>query len=385
MTPPADSVSPHSASLTPSAASSGISSSGNSAAAADQEPSLLLVTTDEGLRDEVALIAAIVGARLDTVPAWPRRSSDTGTHLAVLFAPDSPPPSAQSAEGALLIGHEARLWEVAGSMPGVTPVPLPSGEQWLSEYLSSLVLNRDQGQVMTVLGSCGGAGTSTVTYLCAAELAVQGQRPLILDAAEVPGSGLAYLVDQARDTGQLAGGDLRWGHLLRTEGTLSSTQLASSLPEVDGIGILTSAPEESPGQGDVVSMLQAAVGAGRRAYDLVFIDAGQRLSVVSTLLDQTDHVVVVTPASQRAATATQTILSRLDGPPASVVVNGRRSPGYHPEDLAELVGVPLIGELAEQPWLRKSDDPAEAYELLRSRRGARTVATILDAVGAFDA
>ncbi|NLS11002.1 hypothetical protein HGQ17_13555 [Nesterenkonia sp. MY13] len=342
------------------------------------ESSVLLVARDQQLADDLSLIAAVVGVRLDLFHDWAQVEQPVEA-LAVICSAETLPPSEQQAEATLLAGHATEaVWAAAAQMPGLTPVPLPAGERWLTEYLSARVLDRAQGQVIAVAGAAGGAGATTFAYLCAAELAVRGSNPLLVDAVAGPSSGAADLVRTARSTGELTGGDLDWTRLCRIEGELSPAHLHTAVPLRDGIGMLTGTGPTA----ELTGMLGPAVSAGRRAFDVVVVDIGQRAEMLTALGEQVDELVIVTRASRRGVDAADHLLSWAKPRTPRIVLNGACAPGWSPTDVEEALGVPVATDLPEQRWLRKADDLADAYELLRSRRGAGIIAGLLQAVGA---
>lgn len=348
--------------------------------------SVLLITDDDALREDIALITAVVGVRLQTSASW-RGVEDVDGWAAVMCSAQCLPTSGRQSQGTLLLGYDAdALWEAAAQLPGVRPVPLPQAERWLSEQLSAEVFNRSQGRVVAAASTAGGVGSTTFTYLCAAELAARGRRPLLIDAALGPGSGLADLVHRARSQQRLGGenvegGDLDWEQLIRTEGEISTAHLSAALPVLDGIGVLTGSVETLQ-RGP---LLPAAVTAGRSAFDVVIIDIGQRVETLAVLGEQLDRLLVVTRASPRAAEAAARLLRAAAPVQAAVAANRRAAPGWGPEDLEERLSAPVVADLAEQRWLARTDDLADTYELLRSARGARMVDGVLQALGVGDA
>lgn len=347
------------------------------------EPTLLLVAEDQRLRDDIALIAAVVGARLEVFHRWAHVDASVEQDaVAVLCSASAVPRTAVRAEKCLLVGHDAAsVWQAAAEAPGLRPVPLPAGEKWLTEHLSTKVLDRSQGRVIAVAGSTGGAGATTFAYLCAAELAARGLSPLLLDAAGGPGSGVADLVRTARREGRVQGGALDWQELASVEGELSATQLKDAVPQWEGIGLLSGSAAGARAD----SRLRAAVVAGRRAYDVVVIDAGQQIEALVSLGEQVDELLIVVRASRRGVDAARGMISAVPQTQQWIAVNGPTASGWSVADVHAELQTPVIADLPVQKWLARSDELAEAYELLRSRRGAALVDGVLGKVGAFDA
>lgn len=346
-----------------------------------EEPVLLLVTADPPLHDDVALLAAVVGARLEIVPDWTDVSERRWA--AVLCGPDAPPPESRCGEVLLVTSAEtpADPWALAAQHPRLRPVPLPAGEQWLVDHLAAQVMDRLPGRVLVVLGAVGGVGTSTVAYLAAAEAAVRGMSVLLLDTDTAAGSGLRALRDRVRRSGALAGaaGALDWEELGRLDGPLSAAQLTGALPEVDGISLITG---EAGSDDTAPSSLAAVVAAARRAVDLVVVDGARRPGVLELLGGPPEAGLLVTEPTARGAAAVAELPLRGHDVDWSLVVNGAARGGITAAELARRLGLPVAAELAEQRWLRRTGDLAEAYELLRSRRGAAFAGALLEAAGA---
>lgn len=347
------------------------------------EPVLLLVSEDQRLRDDIALIAAVVGARLELRRRWSQvEASVAETAAAVLCSARSAPRTSELAQQCLLVGHDTEaVWAAAAASPDLRPVPLPAAEKWLTEHLFAKVLDRAQGRVIAVAGAAGGLGATTFAYLCAAELAVRSQSPLLIDATSTPGSGIADLVRCARSRGTLTGGTLDWDELNGIEGELSSAQLQGAVPSLDGIGVLTGPPASRR----AMLRLGAAVIAGRRAYDAVFIDIGQQTEVMAGMGDQLDELVVVTRASRRGVDAARELVDSVPPRRPHLVINGRAEPGWGVAEVEDALGLPVAADLVAQTWLARRDDISESYGLLRSRRGAQLIGGLLQAVGVGDA
>lgn len=348
-----------------------------------EEPVLLLIAEDQRLRDDIALIAAVVGARLEICRRWSQVQSATAeAAVAVLCSAQTVPRTAVLAERCLLVGHDAEsVWQAAAEAPGLRPVPLPTGEKWLTEHLSTKVLDRSQGRVLAVAGASGGVGATTFAYLCAAELASRGQSPLMVDSAGGPGSGVADLARTARREGRLSGGALDWQELTSVEGDLSATQLREAVPVWESIGLLTGSAAAPRAD----SRLRAAVVAGRRAYDVVVIDSGQQTEALTSLGEQVDDMLVIVRASRRGVDAAQELISAVPQRRAWVAVNGAAAPGWSAADVRAELDVPVVADLPLQRWLARSDEIHDAYNVLRSRRGADLVSGILQRVGLADA
>lgn len=359
---------------------------------ASAEPTFLLVTGDEELRDDVALISAVVGARLECRPGWGETAGEGWA--AVMCGPDAMPPAMLHAADVLLLGRPEEgqgdlLWRLAASRPGMQAVPLPEGEVWLSEHLGGRVMDRAPGCVVVVAGAFGGVGTTTVSYLLAAEAAARGLGALLVDGDPYPGSGVRALLAEhpPADLHEALG----WSGLAQIEGELSSSQLQAALPVLEGIHVVSepghgggAPPEAAETEAVPLRTAEAVVGAGRRAFDLVVVDAGRRTGLLRACADRLDAALLVAPACGRAADTADQLLREGEGIPFHLVLNGRSRPGWRAAEMEEAVGLPVVADLPEQRWLRQAGELGEAYELLRSSRGAALIGGILEAVGAVD-
>ncbi|MBO0597007.1 hypothetical protein I2485_14695 [Nesterenkonia sp. E16_7] len=369
----------------------------------DVAPRLLLVTEDRALRDDVALIAATVGAALESRPDW---EAVVPREWAVLMCgTDRLPPLSRLARGTLLLGitgeaqsqsrsqspgEEQQLWKFAAEHPGLQPVPLPAGEAWLARHLGARVLDRNPGRVLAVTGVFGGVGASTVAYLLAAEQAVRGASVLLVDADPAPGAGLAGLLGGAEDRSggrnrrvrslHRGGGEaelgeaLGWAELAALEGELASPQLAAALPIHDGFHVLSGAPGIEVRR----RMLEPVVRSARRVFDTVIVDVGRDAEAVSLVREHLDQLLLVTPCTARGAAAARQLGESETGVPVRLVANGASHAGWNPQELAGATDLPLAGDIPEQRWLRREEALDAAYELLRSRRGAAFVGALLE-------
>ena len=361
----------------------------------DVEPRLLLITEDRALRDDVALIAATVGAALESRPTW---EAVTPREWAVLMCgADRLPPSPRLGRGTLLLGDTAagqgdgqQLWRLAAEHPGLQPVPLPAAEAWLARHLGERVLDRSPGRVLAVAGVLGGVGASTVAYLLAAEQAVRGASVLLVDADPAPGSGISGLLPgwegepEARngrvrrvrrgDAEPGSGDELGWAQLAALDGELASPQLAAALPVRDGVQVLGGAPGAEVRR----RMLEPVVRSARRVFDTVVIDVARDVDAVSLVREHLDHLLLVAPCSARGASAALQFSQSESGVSLRLVANGASHTGWSPLEVAAATDLPLAGDIPEQRWLRREDSIGAAYELLRSRRGAAFIGTLLE-------
>ncbi|GAA1820956.1 hypothetical protein GCM10009771_20720 [Nesterenkonia flava] len=371
------------------------------------EPAVLLVSEDSAVVEDLALLTAVVGARLEHHRTWSearrRRTADQhdpaprGGCAAVICTPEALPlpdaPVVEPGREVLLVGREtALLWQAAATSAQLRPVPLPEGEAWLGEHLSTVVLARGSGRIVAVAGSCGGIGATTISYLLGAEAAARGLRVLLMDGTSGTGSGVQSLLAEARAAHEAEGGVLDWRQLSSTEGEISPAHLYEAVPCVDGIHLLcpdaSSQTEEFDSSASALpvalpepALTARALEAGRRAFDVVVLDVGVRAEALPPLKDLLDHLLLVTRASARGAESARQVARRCPGLPQSLVVNRRWAPGHSAAETATAAGLQLAADLPEQRWLARDDELRSAYELLRSHRGERLIAGLLMEAG----
>lgn len=77
-------------------------------------------------------------------------------------------------------------------------------------------------------------------------------------------------------------------------------------------------------------------------------------------------------------------MSAAPGVPFRLVLNGRPRAGWRAAEMRSALEVEVVADIPEQRWLRRADELGEAYELLRSGRGAAMISGILQAAGVLD-
>lgn len=347
-------------------------------ATGDDPPLLVIITEDAQIRDDVALIAAVAGLAVEASSRWEEVPAGSRSHTVWACGPDSLPPVGRAVpsgyavgDALLVIGQDAhQVWQASTERDGALPVPLPEAEQWLSAYLSEAMHSQRRGAVVVTSSTAGGVGATTMAYLGAAECAVRGDRPLIIDATAAAHNRFTELLEHR----QSAAGEqaLTWDTLSSTEGEISPAHLASSVPHCDGIGILTGHAESTT----ITRRLLVTVQAARRAFDLVVVDVGSRWDCAAALAAVADQHCIVSRACPRGARTAVELADRT-GLPAHVVLNRKPLPGWGPAQMNEATGLPLAAELAEQRWLSRTDQLDDTYEVLRSPRGAALAGDLL--------
>ncbi len=311
---------------------------------------VLAVLTDAQLTDELDRVAAAVGVRvvhagpasrvsrktwlaaaavvLDAAAAdrcgqaaLPRR-----THVSVLTATE---PAAATWAAAITIGAEH-----------VLRLPQQEGEliRDLAEAAESAREDGPRGQVVAVVGGCGGAGAS----LLAVALAQAATDALLVDL-DPWGGGIDLLVGGETTPG------LRWPDLALEGGRLNWSAVREALPRHRGISMLSGT---RCGYELDAGPVDAVVDAGRRGGVTVVCDLPRRLTDATQIaLDTADLVVLVSRCDVRACAATTSIAPVLAtiNPNLGLVVRGPSPGGLRAAEVADIAGLPLLASVKAQP------------------------------------
>ena len=345
-------------------------------------PALLLVTSDAGLRSEVARLAAAANVGVDTVDVAaapePWRTSpavlvgaDVAAHLADL-GPGRRDDVRVVGDGP---SHEAVL-RAALALGAGGVVELPEDSDLLGAWLADLGDRAGdrpaQGLVVGVLGASGGVGSSVLALAVAEVAAPEGPSLLVdLDPWGLPAGVLAGVTADASTE------PVTWADLAALEGRIGARALRESLPSRDGLRVLGWGPV-APADGPPGRVLREVVAAARRGHEVVVLDV-PRSGATREALGLCDAVVVVsTPTLAGSAGAARVRALLPAGVAAGVVVRPVR--GAWPEDLARLVGLPLWAVLPAQRGL--DEHLAAGLGAVRSRRSpcARAARDVLSAI-----
>ena len=205
------------------------------------------------------------------------------------------------------------------------------------------------GRCVGVVGGRGGAGASTLAATLAVTAAVSARTALVdLDPL---GGGLDLLMGIEDVPG------LRWPALASATGRLSGGALATALPTVSGVAVL------SWDCGDLLSAAPGAVGsvvdAAVNGFDLVVLDLPRWVDEAARAAVATcDDVLVVVPAEVRAVAAASRVVRALsrDASHLRVVVRGPAPSGLTAPHVAASLGLPLVGWLRPEPRLPRRQE-----------------------------
>ncbi|MFI6345255.1 septum site-determining protein Ssd [Streptomyces sp. NPDC050560] len=314
----------------------------------------LIVTEDIELLDDLLRLCAVAGARPEVNHGLPRHRGSWETAPLILVGEDAAPrlAGATRRRGVVLIGRseaDTALWRHGVRLGADQVLSLPEGEKWLVDRIADVADGADEPAfTVGVLGGRGGAGASTLACALAVTSARREVRTMLIDADPL-GGGLDVMLGGERAQG------LRWPALAASRGRLAAGALEESLPRLHSLRLL------SWDRGDSVAVppeaVRAVVAAARRRGGAVVLDLPRRVDDgTGEALAQTDLGLLVVPAELRAvaaatrvAAATGTSLRDLRvvvAPPP-----GHRSAALEAREVADLVGLPLAGELPHEPGL----------------------------------
>lgn len=346
---------------------------------------VLAVLGDPPLRAEVDRMAAAVGARIvHAGGATTVSRKNWATAAAVLLDEAAARGCGQAAlprRGRVMVltaaEPAAATWAAAIAAGAERVLILPGQEQELiGELADAAEAVRDEGlrgDVVAVVGGCGGAGAS----LFATALAHVASCALLVDL-DPWGGGLDLLVGCESTPG------LRWPDLALQGGRLTWPAVRDALPRHRGISVLSGtrrAYELEPGP------VEAVIDAGRRGGVTVVCDLPRRPADASqAALEAADLVVVLSPCHVRACAATAATAAPLTAinPNVGLVVRGPAPGGLRAAEIAEVTGLPLLAAMRAQPQLA---DQLERGGLAPRRRSplhaaARRVLAVLPRAGA---
>lgn len=344
---------------------------------------VLLVTRDEGLLDDVLRLAAAAGVVLDvahnvvaalrgwTLPPLVLVGADLLTDLAAarpvrreqVHVVGSGPAPDEVFREALTVGAA-----------GVAE--LPAAESWLVELMTDAADGGAKGALtLAVVGGSGGVGATTFAGALG-QVAASPTRDVVLLDADPLGAG----IDRVVGLDELDG--VRWDALAHSSGRFSSRSVREALPRRDGLGVLTWGPghREPLDAGTVREVLSAA----QRGSHLVVVDLPRYPTPAGAeLLPRCDHVLLVSGLTVPAVAACSRVAADLaeSGRPVHLVTRGR-SATVQPEEVAATLGTPLVVTMADQrrllEWTELGLGP------VHSRRGplARAARSVLTRLGA---
>jgi secretion/DNA translocation related CpaE-like protein len=310
----------------------------------------LLVTNDADLLDDLLRLAAAADVEVDVaVDPVAARAKWTTASVVVLggdVAGSTALSSRPARAGVLLVCR--------GSPDGVpTPPPglrldallrLPDADDELVARLAAAASGAvPPARVIGVVGGCGGAGASVL----AAALGLSAARrrlPATLVDLDPIGGGVELLLGIEDAPGS------RWAEFAGLSGGLAPAGLRQALPVAGGLAVLSYGRDADPPPDDVVC---AVLETTRRGGGVVVLDLPRHVPAVPAAVGMVDEIVVVVPATLRAASAAVQVTALLDESVRSVGMVVRRPAGAKlPTDaVVAAVKLPLLGSIRAEPGL----------------------------------
>jgi len=323
-----------------------------SGTAAAGSAGVLAMVTDPGLRDELDRVAAAVGVRVVHAGGASAASRKTWSAAVAVVLDEG----AARRNGRAALPRRAHVsvvtldeplsatWAAAVSVGAGQVLRLPDQEgELIQELAEAGEAARDdgpRGQVVAVIGGCGGAGAS----LLAVALAQAATDALLVDL-DPWGGGIDLLVGGETTPG------LRWPDVALQDGRLTWSAVHEALPRHRGVSVLSGARRAYEVD---AAPVDAVVDAGRRGGVTVVCDLARRLSdATQAALDAADLVVVVSRCDVRACAATGAMAPELAAinPNLGLVVRGPSPGGLRAAEIADITGLPLLASVRAQPQL----------------------------------
>ncbi|MGI8418985.1 MAG: septum site-determining protein Ssd [Nakamurella sp.] len=316
----------------------------------------LVITDDSELLDDVLRIAAATGVEVDHAREAPARGQWRAAPLIVIDVgkvPRAVLAGLPRRDGVIALARtepDSRLWEHCVRLGVQRTLLLGEAEDYLVEMLagSQGELTGD-GRAIAVIGACGGAGASVLAAAVAVAVHRSG-RPVLLADCDRWGPGLDVVLGIEEEDG------VRWSDLAAPAGRLAPDTLHRALPAMavarGQIPVLSF--DRSSGQDVPVSVVEVVIDSARRAGDVAVVDlpraptpAGDRMAEIA------DLTVLLVPADVRGCFAARRQVVRLSdvGARLGVVVRGPSPGGLGADDIAEVLGVPLLAFMRPQARL----------------------------------
>lgn len=311
---------------------------------------LLAVLADPGLRRDLDRVAAAVGVRVVHAGGVVSRKTWSAAAAVVLdeAAADSCARAALPRRLHVIVLTAADpanpTWAAAVAVGAGLVLRLPEQERdlvgALAEAAESSRDDGSRGEVLAVIGGCGGAGASSLAVALA-----QATTDALLVDLDPWGGGIDLLLGAESVPG------LRWPDLALQGGRLNWSSVRAALPRHRGVSVLSGTRF---GYELAAAPVQAIVDAGRRGAVTVICDLPRRLTdAAQAALDAADLVVVVSRCDVRACAATGALAPVLGAvnPNVGLVVRGPSPGGLRAGEIADITGLPLLASMRAEPRL----------------------------------
>jgi secretion/DNA translocation related CpaE-like protein len=342
-----------------------------------ESPSVLVMVSHE-VSDDVARVAAAAGYQVwRAAPDHCRREWSEATAVLVdastveaTLAAGLPRRNGVMVVG--LTGSGPQMWRTALALGAEEGFVLPDDEHAVVSALSRVrTPTGPSGVAIALLGGHGGAGASTLAAALGLLATEQGADGLLIDLDDL-GGGQDLLLGIEDHPG------LRWQELTLESGQVAAEALHTALPHArGGLAVLTG--RRGSAQPVRPEAALAAIDACRTHGDVVIVDLPRRDDdVTSAVVEAADLVVVVCSATIRSCAATREVVQRVGSRSGrlEVVVRGPAPGGLRARQVAEVIGLPLLGVARSDPRIPWQ---LESGGLVLARRSAlrRTAEAVL--------
>ncbi|MFD3685794.1 septum site-determining protein Ssd [Nocardiopsis sp. NPDC058631] len=337
----------------------------------DPRPRPLIATADPLLLDDLLRIATAAATEV-AVAQTPDRALSlwrhaplvvVGAELRASLSTADPPPGrhvfvARASDDAAPVGREDPLREAPARRGGAAATDrgmllLPRDESVLVGLLARAASPTEApAPTVSVIGGCGGAGTSLLAVALALAGARAGRDTALLDADPLGCGPDLYLgCDSAPPPApeQRTG----WGDLVRRRGRVRWQDLRAGLPGTPGVSVLTWSRAPASAVPLPVGAARSALSSARDGADLVVADLPRAFDPATVVfLNRSDLVLVVVPADVPSVVAATRVVSRLreEAAVVRVVVRGARG-DLSADVVAASLGLELGADLPQEPRL----------------------------------
>jgi secretion/DNA translocation related CpaE-like protein len=348
----------------------------------------LIITEDEQILDDLLRLAAAAGVEV-THCRDPEARALWRSAPVVLIDSGAVPNAVQARHarrsGVVVVTvapPDAELWEQCVRLGVDRTIVLDQSEELLIGLLSDATVDgAGNGRCIAVVGACGGAGASVfaVALALSAARGVRAERgadDVFLVDCDPWGAGLDVLLGIESDTG------LRWNDLAAPSGRLPVDALRHALPGVGvGSGRVAVLCQGRAMAGDIgADVVDVVLDAGRRAGSTTIVDLPRHPGgVPDRVLERADLAVLVTPADVRGCWAANRVCARIRefGGRAGVVVRGPSPGGLGAQELAEVLGLPLLARMRADPSLAGDLEVGLALSADRRRPLSRAAGQVI--------
>ncbi|MEO7124860.1 MAG: septum site-determining protein Ssd [Nakamurella sp.] len=321
----------------------------------------MAITTDSAVRARMERAAAVAQVRLDLPSGLPSVGSWLRASVVLL---DSAKVEEIAAAGlprrervVVLAGQPmtAAQWQACVSLGAGQVVAADDSDYELVQLLADATdgsAGRAPGQVVAVIGACGGVGSS-VFSAAVAIVAADVSRHAVLCDADPDGPGLEVTLGMEAIPGA------RWRDISVSHGRIPEGVLRQALPAVPGSrggAVLLAYGGGSDAVADT-GAVSVVLDAVRRGGETAVVDLPRyRTAATDNIVTRADLTVLIVPAEVRGCYAAARLAPKLIdlGARLGLVVRGPSPGGIGAGDVSSVLAVPLIASMRPQPGLARS-------------------------------